>query len=115
LLTQPCHVPVALLPAGSPLVQNRYSSIAPWLGKELVVVDDGGNTWVGPAAFVVCLWATAKYRAVSYVLARRSMAPLAEHFFLFISKRRDRFGRWVHGDETDCSWCDSVIVGRDQL
>ncbi len=114
LLTQPCLVPVQLLPAGSPAARYRYASLGPWLGKELVVVDERGNAWVGPAAFVVCLWATAKYRSASYVLARPSLAPLAEKFFVFVSKRRDRFGRWVNEEpETECSWCDGVMVGRD--
>lgn len=115
LLTQPCLVPVRLLPAGSPEARSRYASMEPWLGKELVVVDDRGNAWVGPAAFVLCLWATAKYRSASYVLARPSLAPLAERFFVFVSKRRDRFARWVDDSEpeTECSWCDNVMVGRD--
>lgn len=115
LLTQPCLVPVQLLPAGSPAVRSRYGSLAPWLGKELVVVDDKGNAWVGPAAFVTCLWATARYRTLSYHLARPSLAPFAERFFLFVSKRRDRFARWVNEPPagTECSWCDGVMVGRD--
>lgn len=113
LLTQPCLVPVQLLPAGSPAARSRYASLGPWLGKELVVVDDEGNAWVGPAAFVVCLWATARYRSVSYFLARPALAPFAERFFLFVSKRRDRFNRWAGEPDTDCSWCDGVMVGRD--
>jgi predicted DCC family thiol-disulfide oxidoreductase YuxK len=113
LLTQPCLVPVQLVAAGSPAARSRYGSLAPWLGKELVVVDDRGNAWVGPAAFVTCLWATARYRAISYFLARPSLAPLAERFFVFVSKRRDRFGRWVSDPDADCSWCDGVMVTRD--
>lgn len=113
LLTQPCLVPVQLLPAGSPAARFHYGSLGPWLGKELVVVDDKGNAWVGPAAFVTCLWATAKYRSASYVLARPSLAPLAEKFFVYVSKRRDRFARWVDEPDTECSWCDGVMVTRD--
>lgn len=113
LLTQPCLVPVQLVPAGLPPVRRAYAEAEQWLGKELVVVDQAGRAWVGPAAFVICLWATAKYRAISYTLGRPRFAPLAERFFMFVSKRRDRFGRWVHEDESDCSWCDEVMVGRD--
>ena len=114
LLTQPCLVPVQLLPAGSQEARSRYGDLAPWLGKELVVVDDGGRAWIGPAAFVTCLWATARYRSVSYLLARPTLAPLAERFFLFVSKRRDRFGRWVEDPDADCSWCEGVMVARDR-
>jgi hypothetical protein len=84
-----------------------------WLGKELVVVDEVGNAWVGPAAFVTCLWATARYRQISYTLGRPTFAPLAERFFMHISKRRDRFGTWVDRNDPDCSWCDGVALTRD--
>lgn len=112
LLTQPCLVPVRLLAAGSEEATSRFPELEPWRGKELVVVDDGGRAWIGPAAFVTCLWATARYRAVSYVLARPALAPLAERFFLAVSKRRDRFA-WGRPPEPECSYCDEVMVGRD--
>ncbi|MGH2807006.1 MAG: DCC1-like thiol-disulfide oxidoreductase family protein [Actinomycetota bacterium] len=113
LSTQPCMVPVALVPAGSPDVRWRYPQLEPWLGHELVVVDNEGRGWIGPAAFVVCLWATARYRSISYTLARPAFAPLAEQFFMFVSKRRDRFGSWVDPGDADCSWCEGVMVTRD--
>jgi hypothetical protein len=103
---------VSLVPAGSVAADPRYASVRPWLGKELVVVDDDGSSWVGPAAFLTCLWATARYRSVSYVLSRPGLSPFAERFFLYVSKRRDRFGKWVQ-DNDDCSYCDAVIVSRD--
>lgn len=112
LLTQPCLLPVSLVPAGSVVGDARHTSVEPWLGKELVVVDDAGRSWVGPAAFLTCLWATARYRSVSYVLSRPGLAPLAERFFLFVSKRRDRFSTLVQ-DRDDCSYCDAVVVSRD--
>ena len=113
LLTQPCLVPVQLMPAGSPYARSHYAAVGPWLGKELVVVDELGNAWVGPAAFVTCLWATAKYRQISFSLARPAFAPLAERFFMYVSKRRDRFGTWVDRNDADCSWCyDSSVVQR---
>lgn len=113
LLTQPCLLPVQLVPAGSPAAQSQFGRLGAWLGKELVVVDDKGNAWVGPAAFITCLWATARYRSFSYVLARPSLAPFAERFFVFVSKKRDRFARWVDEPDPDCSWCDGVMVTRD--
>jgi predicted DCC family thiol-disulfide oxidoreductase YuxK len=84
----------------------------PWLGSELVVVDQHGRAWVGPAAFVICLWATVRYRAWSYRLSAPTLAPLAERFFLMISKRRDRWSEWLRRDDPDCSWCDQVSLRR---
>ena len=112
LLTQPCLLPVGLVPAGSVAGEARYASVEPWLGKELVVMDDAGRSWVGPAAFLTCLWATARYRSASYTLSRPGLSQCAERFFMFVSKRRDRFGRWVQ-DTDDCSYCDAVIISRN--
>ena len=106
LLTQPCYVEVEMLAAGSDEAMKRYGQI-PARGKELVVVDERGNTWIGPSAFLACMWATARWRAWSFRLARPSMQPHAERFFRWVSSRRDRLGRWV-GDEPECSWCEEA-------
>ena len=113
LLTQPCHLPVELLPAGSHLVRERYGWI-PWLGTELVAVDDRGRAWVGPPAFLAALWATVRYRPWAYHLARPSLSRFTERFFRFVSARRDRFSAWLDRDDPDCSWCDGVNVRWDR-
>ena len=105
LLTQPCLVEVELLPAGSFEAKERYGAL-PWLGAELIAVDESGAAWVGPAAFLACLWATKRYRAWSYRLAGPTLAPLAERFFWWVSKKRDRWSAWMSPDDPDCSWCD---------
>lgn len=105
LLTQPCLVEVELLPAGSIEATKRYGAL-PWLGKELVVVDEHGQMWIGPAGYLVCMWATARYRGWAFRLSRPSLQPHAERFFRWVSKRRDRLGRWVGTDDEDCSWCE---------
>ncbi len=105
LLTQPCLVTVELLPAGSVEARARYGAL-PWIGSELVAVDEHGNAWVGPAAFLACMWATARYRSWAFRLSRPALAPHAETFFKWISKRRDRWSRWVATDDEECSWCN---------
>lgn len=107
LLTQPCFVEVELLPAGSAIARDRYASM-PWLGRELVVVDQSGRAWVGPAAFLTCLWATVRYRSWAYRLASPTLAPLAERFFMFVTKRRDRWSGWLGREDPSCTWCDQV-------
>ncbi|MEX2457582.1 MAG: DCC1-like thiol-disulfide oxidoreductase family protein [Actinomycetota bacterium] len=107
LLTQPCRVAVELLPAGSEEARRRYGDV-PWLRNELVVVDDAGRVWAGPAAFLVCLWATAKYRPWAFVLARPRLSPYTSRFFRFVSARRDRLSTWFGKDDPDCSWCDEL-------
>jgi hypothetical protein len=95
---------VRLLAAGSPEARRRFGTL-PWLGQELVVADDMGQVWVGPAAFLTCLWATRRYRSWSYRLSGRTLAPMAERFFYLVSKNRKRFGGPV-GTDVECSWCD---------
>ena len=112
LLTQPCRLPVELLPAGAPAVRSRFASVAPWMGRELVVVDERGRAWIGPSAFLMCLWATARYRATSHNLARPSRAPHAERFFRFVSDKRSRFTWSKPPEAEDCSWCNGDIVTR---
>jgi predicted DCC family thiol-disulfide oxidoreductase YuxK len=104
LLSQRCLVPVELLPAGSVDAQQRFSSI-PDLHFQLVVADDDGNVWVGPPAFVMCLWATARYRALSYRLSGRHTSLIADRFFSLISERRDVLSRMLGRNDTDCIEC----------
>jgi predicted DCC family thiol-disulfide oxidoreductase YuxK len=105
LLTQPCHCPVILMPSGSEEARRRFGAV-PWLGQELVAVDDQGRVWVGPAAFLTCLWATVRFRSWAYRLAGPHLAPLAEAFFRIVSKRRDRWSAWLDRDRDECTWCD---------
>jgi predicted DCC family thiol-disulfide oxidoreductase YuxK len=107
LAGQPCLVDVELLPASSAAARSRYGEL-PWFGKELVVVDERGGAWIGPAAFLTCLWATARYRSWSYRLARPRLAPLTDRFFLFVSGRRDRLSTWLGRDDPQCTWCDEL-------
>jgi predicted DCC family thiol-disulfide oxidoreductase YuxK len=112
LATQPCLVEVELMPSGSVEARERFGA-SPWLGKELVVVDDHGDAWVGPAAFLVCLWATVRYRPWSYLLSRPGFSRHTERFLMHVSKRRDRWGAWLSRKDPDCSYCDEVRIRWD--
>lgn len=82
-------VPVRFVSADAADAQ-RHRAELPWLGTELVVVADDGATWIGPAAFLTCLWATVRYRPWSQRLSGRPLTPLAERFFLTVSANRGR-------------------------
>lgn len=88
---QPRFLPMEFLAAGSPAARERYGGM-PWLGLELVVVDDSDRVWIGPAAFLVCLWATRQWREWSYRLSGPLLAPMAERFFHLVSAKRGRLG-----------------------
>lgn len=87
LAQQQTYVPLAFLAAGSPDGQRLYATL-PWYRSELMVVADDGQAWVGPSAFIISLWATCRYRTMSYRLQRRAFAPLVESFFHALSSRR---------------------------
>jgi predicted DCC family thiol-disulfide oxidoreductase YuxK len=114
LLTQPCYVEVELVASGSAVAMDRYGAV-PWLGHELVAADQEGRVWIGPAAFLTCLWATVRYRPWAYRLSGPTLAPLAERFFMFISKRRDRWSAWLGPDDASCSWCDQVATPAPEM
>src|SRR4051794_19106018 len=78
---QACYVRLAFVPCTGDEARRRYGDI-PWLGDELVVVGDCGEVWVGPAAFLTCLWALVEWREWSYRLAAPAFAPLVERFFV---------------------------------
>ena len=87
MLRQESYVELRFVACSGEEARLRYGDI-PWLGDELVVVADTGDVWVGPAAFLTCLWALVAWREWSYRLSGPAFAPLAERFFEALSSRR---------------------------
>jgi predicted DCC family thiol-disulfide oxidoreductase YuxK len=90
LARQRFRVQVELLPAGSEEARVRYPHVEPWLGRELVVVDNDARAWIGPPAFVMCLWAMDRTRAASFLASRPVIGRAANAFFRHLSKRRGK-------------------------
>jgi len=87
------YLPLELLASQAPAARERYGEV-PWLGEELVVASDDGDVWIGPAAFLVCLWALRDYREWSFRLSGDVFAPLAERFFVALSSNRRSIARF---------------------
>lgn len=94
LATSRSLVPLELLSCQSREARERFGAV-PWLGEELVVVSDEGDVWIGPAAFLVAMWALADYREWSYRLSGPALAPLAERFFVAISSQRRQIASFM--------------------
>ena len=107
LAEQPAFIELAFLPSGSAEARARYGAV-PWLGAELCVVSDAGEVWVGPAAFLRCLWALVDYREWSYRLSGPSFAPLAERFFHALSSRRRRIAAFLERDRCPDGSCRAM-------
>jgi predicted DCC family thiol-disulfide oxidoreductase YuxK len=100
MLGQPSYVRLVFVPCSGEEARARYGEI-PWLGDELIVVADTGDVWVGPAAFLTCLWALVEWREWSYRLSGPAFAPLAERFFRTLSSRRKGIAKWLDHECAD--------------
>jgi predicted DCC family thiol-disulfide oxidoreductase YuxK len=76
---------------------RRFSAL-PIGGQDLVVVADDGQVWIGPSAFIMCLWALRGYRAWALRLAHPLLMPVARRFFHLLSARRLALARWLGHD-----------------
>ena len=106
---QRSYVPLEFVPWSSEEARRRFGSV-PWLGAELCVVASDGRTWVGPAAFVICLWALIEYREWAGRLSTPELAPLAERFFRLLSAERQRIGALFSHDPCGSGSC--VVQAR---
>ncbi len=89
-------VPLRFVACRSHEARERYGTI-PFLVHELVVVDDDtGAWWAGPAAFVMALWALTDGRTLAGLLASPALAPVAQAVFAWISAHRGDLG-WIVG------------------
>src|SRR5690606_2080766 len=87
-------VPLMFLCCRSTDARRRYGSIE-GLGRDLVVVDERGRYWTGPAAFVVCFWALAAFRWIGSACASELGWPVARALFGGVSARRGRLSDLV--------------------
>lgn len=108
LAEQPVLVGMELLGAGSDDARRRFPD-ARVRGSELVVIDERGQTWGGADAFVMCLWATARYRSWAYRLSQPSLAPMAGAFFQRLSRRRESLSDWLW-PAPECDECDDLDI-----
>lgn len=71
-------VPLDLVAAGSPEAARRFPTLdhARTL-REITVVGSDGSVWTNEHAWVMCLWATRRHRALAERLARPAWLPFA--------------------------------------
>ena len=100
MLRQESYLRLDFVACSGPEARARFGDI-PWLGDELIVVADNGDVWVGPAAFLTCLWALVDWRAWSFRLSGTAFAPLAERFFRSLSSRRKGIAAWLDHECAD--------------
>ncbi|MEU6663674.1 DCC1-like thiol-disulfide oxidoreductase family protein [Streptomyces sp. NPDC046821] len=90
LVRQRQLVPLDLVPAGSEEARRRCPGIDHIATlSEITLVGDSGQIYRGPAAWVVTLWALAKYRRLSHRLSTPTGAVLARGAVLAAAKVRE--------------------------
>ncbi|WP_399128970.1 hypothetical protein [Actinacidiphila sp. ITFR-21] len=82
-------VPLDLVPAGSPEALRRFPALDHRAtGREITVVGDGGQVYLGDSAWIVCLWALAEHRELSHTLTTPAGRRLARAAVLGAAKYR---------------------------
>lgn len=107
LSRQPSLVELEFVPVGSEQARLRFPGIDQTAAlREITVIGDGGQVWTGHHAFVVCLWALAKYRPLAHRLSTPAGLPLARAAALAAAKYRSATGR--------TGWTPAAPFGRDE-
>jgi len=81
------RIPLRLIDLHSMDARRVYGRV-PGDGRELVVVDDAGRYWIGPAAFVMCLWALERWAGVAWFALLAPIRPIAVAFFVLLRMNR---------------------------
>jgi len=89
LVDQPTYVDLEFVGAATPQARERFPDLnAQETKEELTVVADDGAVYRGVKAWLLCLWATRKYRAWSLALGSPALLPSARRFIEWVSRSR---------------------------
>jgi predicted DCC family thiol-disulfide oxidoreductase YuxK len=93
LADQPAHVELEFVGAGTRHARERFPDLNPEETLEdLTAVTDEGAVYRGAKAWLICLWATRRYRAMSLTLGSPALLPSARRLIEWASRNRHRFG-----------------------
>jgi predicted DCC family thiol-disulfide oxidoreductase YuxK len=84
-------IPIRLVPVGSPQARRLFPALDHdgATRREITVVGDAGQVYIGEAAWVVCLWALAEHRALAHAMSTPTGRRLARAAVLGAAKYRD--------------------------
>ncbi len=86
---EPRFVAVRFVPFDSAEARVIFPAITDWRPEsEVLVLGDDGGIYRGHAAWIVCLWATRRYREWSVRLATPALRPFAGRFCRLVSENR---------------------------
>jgi predicted DCC family thiol-disulfide oxidoreductase YuxK len=83
--TQSPLVGLEFLAAGSAEARRAFPQLSP---RELAVVADTGEVWLGNHAWIVCLWALRDYRDLAFRLTSPALLLMSRQAFIAVSRNR---------------------------
>lgn len=91
---EPKFVALRFVPYDSALATEVFPCIADWQPeREILALSDEGGLYVGNNAWILCLWATERYRPWAIRLARPALRPYAERLCRAVSGNRRALSR----------------------
>jgi predicted DCC family thiol-disulfide oxidoreductase YuxK len=100
-------VPLEFVAAGSAAARQRFPGLDHDATlRDITLVADTGEVYVGDGAWLACLWALADYRATADRLARPRLLPVARRMVAAASAIRERGRDPGYGggdDRADCT------------
>jgi len=94
LAEQPKLVEMVFVPCDSAQAHRLYPQLDHALTKkDLTVVTDQGAVYFGPKAWVMVLWALARYREWSYRLSSPELLPTTRRVVSLITQNRYQISR----------------------
>ena len=90
---QPKYVPITFCAAGSPAAREAFPNLDHEATRnELTVVGDGGEVYYSERGWLMCLWATRRYRPIAMKFGSPGGLESAKRFVLWVSRHRTALG-----------------------
>ena len=87
-------VELAFVPCKSEEARRRFPQLDHNLtAKDLTVIGDRGQVYLGPKAWLMVLWALSQYREWAYRLSSPELLPTTRRVVSLISQNRYQIGR----------------------
>ena len=87
-------VELVFVPCKSAEARRRFPHLDHDLtGKDLTVIGDHGEVYLGPKAWLIVLWALTQYREWAYRLSSPELLPTTRKVVSVISQNRYQIGR----------------------
>lgn len=87
-------VELAFVPCASDEARKRYPQLNHELTKQdLTVIGENGDVYFGPKAWLMVLWALARYREWAYRLSSPELLPTTKRVVSAISQNRYQISR----------------------